>query len=83
MFRLITYYRVRRSEGTETGELAHSRNKRGILDAAFEFSLEVPGVDWRKTVGSTQLGAAFGVIMLNNFDLRICKMFFLFRAVDY
>lgn len=46
------------------------RSKRSIWDGLY-FRLEAPSVDWRKLLGSTDIGASFGVIMLNLLDLAV------------
>lgn len=46
------------------------RSRRSIWDGLY-FRLEAPSVDWRKLLGSTDIGASFGVIMMNLLDLSI------------
>ena len=53
----------------------HSRrSKRSIWDGLY-FRLEAPSIDWRKLLGSTDIGASFGVIMMNLLDLSIGKVY--------
>ena len=56
--------------GTEVDIQVHHRSKRGFWEG-LEFQLSTPSVDWRKKVGTTALGASFGVIMENYLDLKI------------
>ncbi|KAK3101652.1 hypothetical protein FSP39_005219 [Pinctada imbricata] len=51
----------------------HHRSKRGFWDGV-EFRLEAPSVDWRKILGSEDIGASFGVIMINLLDLKIAPL---------
>jgi hypothetical protein len=48
----------------------HLRSRRSVWDG-LKFRLEAPSVDWRKHIGSSSIGASFGVIMLNLLDLAI------------
>lgn len=48
----------------------HQRSRRSVWDG-LKFRLEAPSVDWRKHIGTTDIGASFGVIMLNFLDLGI------------
>ena len=48
-------------------------SKRGILSFEFKFKLEAPGVDWQKKIGSSAIGASFGIIMENLLDLRLSE----------
>lgn len=57
----------------------HQRSRRSVWDG-LKFKLEAPSVDWRKHIGSSALGASFGVIMLNLLDLAIGNLYELFCA---
>ncbi|KAL5015117.1 hypothetical protein ScPMuIL_009387 [Solemya velum] len=48
----------------------HHRGKRALFDG-IKFDLVAPGVDWRKMIGSTTIGASFGVVMENGLHLKI------------
>ncbi|KAL3873935.1 hypothetical protein ACJMK2_037012, partial [Sinanodonta woodiana] len=50
---------------------SHPMSKRGILDEGLKFRLEAPSVDWQKRIGTSDIGASFGLIMVNLFDLKI------------
>lgn len=50
----------------------HQRSRRSVWDG-LKFRLEAPSVDWRKHIGTTDIGASFGVIMMNLLDLAIGK----------
>ncbi|XP_070574642.1 uncharacterized protein [Ptychodera flava] len=47
-----------------------SRRRRNIFDG-IQFNLATPEVDWRKNVGSKDIGAKLGLVMKNEFDLDI------------
>ncbi|KAK3589057.1 hypothetical protein CHS0354_008707 [Potamilus streckersoni] len=49
----------------------HPISERGILDEGLKFRLEAPSVDWQKRLGTNDIGASFGLIMVNLFDLKI------------
>uniref|UniRef100_A0A8W8J8B9 Vitellogenin domain-containing protein n=1 Tax=Magallana gigas TaxID=29159 RepID=A0A8W8J8B9_MAGGI len=49
---------------------SHQRSRRSVWDG-LKFRLEAPSVDWRKHIGTTDIGASFGVIMMNLLDLAI------------
>lgn len=51
---------------------SHQRSRRSVWDG-LKFRLEAPSVDWRKHIGTTDIGASFGVIMMNLLDLAIGK----------
>lgn len=59
-------------DGVDVIDLAsiHERSRRSVWDG-LKFRLEAPSVDWRKHIGTTDIGASFGVIMLNFLDLGI------------
>ncbi|XP_053390116.1 uncharacterized protein LOC128553035, partial [Mercenaria mercenaria] len=59
------------STGDGTGLARAGISKRSILDAELAFRLEAPGVDWRKQIGSSSIGASFGLIMENLLDLKM------------
>lgn len=48
----------------------NQRAKRGFFDG-LHFRLQAPGVDWRKLLGSEDVGASFGIIIENYLDLKI------------
>ncbi|XP_048250793.1 uncharacterized protein LOC124111176 [Haliotis rufescens] len=50
------------------------RHKRGILDETIEFLLQAPGVNWKKLLGSTKIGASFGVNLENLLDFKIAPL---------
>ncbi|XP_066300826.1 uncharacterized protein [Branchiostoma lanceolatum] len=52
------------------------RTKRGLSDRwkGISFLLEAPGVDWKKIIGSSTIGASFGVIVRNRLDLAIAPI---------
>jgi hypothetical protein len=58
---------------------AARRSKRSIWEGLY-FRLEAPSVDWRKLLGSTDIGASFGVIMMNLLDLSIGRTHFTFSS---
>ncbi|XP_048258717.1 uncharacterized protein LOC124137708 isoform X1 [Haliotis rufescens] len=49
----------------------HDRHKRGLFDERIEFKLASPSVDWKKMLGSTTIGASFGLIINNALDFKI------------
>ncbi|XP_046562967.1 uncharacterized protein LOC124271858 [Haliotis rubra] len=49
---------------------AHDRHRRGIFDK-LKFTLASPDVDWVKMIGSTTIGASFGLTMSNALDFQI------------
>lgn len=52
----------------------HLRKKRGFFEdfmKGFSFRIEPPGVDFRKMLGSKDVGASFGVIIKNNVYLKV------------
>ncbi|XP_019618168.1 PREDICTED: uncharacterized protein LOC109465393 [Branchiostoma belcheri] len=59
--------------GLETND--HSRLKRNILNDIlnfkFEFKLKLPGIEWKKQIGSDKVGASFGLTIRNVMDLFI------------
>ncbi|XP_053398133.1 uncharacterized protein LOC128556594 [Mercenaria mercenaria] len=59
------------SIGGNTGLAHEGISRRSILDTALEFRLEAPGVDWRKQLGSSAIGASFGIVMENLLDLHM------------
>ncbi|XP_062579219.1 uncharacterized protein LOC134241150, partial [Saccostrea cucullata] len=48
----------------------HQRSRRNVWEGHY-FRLEAPGVDWRKTLGTQDIGASFGVIMINFLNLAV------------
>jgi hypothetical protein len=50
-------------------------NKRSLekLLCALSFIIEVPGVNWKKEVGSKAMGASIGIILRNYFLLDMSK----------
>eukprot|EP00058_Branchiostoma_floridae_P013161 XP_002598649.1 hypothetical protein BRAFLDRAFT_118374 [Branchiostoma floridae] len=60
--------------GLETND--RSRLKRGFLDDLlnfkFDFKLKLPGIEWKKMIGSEKVGASFGLTIRNIMDLSIC-----------
>ncbi|KAK6174798.1 hypothetical protein SNE40_013376 [Patella caerulea] len=52
----------------------HSRHRRGFLDKGFEFVLKSPSIDWKKMLGSTKIGASFGILVKNLLDLKISAL---------
>ncbi|XP_067658326.1 uncharacterized protein [Haliotis asinina] len=51
----------------------HHRDKRSVEDfinKKWEYNLKSPSVDWQKMIGSTKIGAAFGLIIKNELDLK-------------
>ncbi|CAH1249045.1 SELE [Branchiostoma lanceolatum] len=59
--------------GLETND--RSRLKRSFLDDLlnfkFDFKLKLPGIEWKKQIGSDKVGAAFGLTIRNVMDLSI------------
>ncbi|XP_078620549.1 uncharacterized protein LOC144887293 isoform X2 [Branchiostoma floridae x Branchiostoma japonicum] len=59
--------------GLETND--RSRLKRGFLDDLlnfkFDFKLKLPGIEWKKMIGSEKVGASFGLTIRNIMDLSI------------
>ncbi|XP_076116682.1 uncharacterized protein LOC143084161 [Mytilus galloprovincialis] len=51
----------------------NQRAKRGFFDG-LHFRLQAPGVDWRKLLGSEDVGASFGIIIENYLDLKIAPL---------
>ncbi|CAH1277632.1 Hypp9725 [Branchiostoma lanceolatum] len=56
----------------------HLRKRRGVMEdvldvltGGIQFELKLPGVEWHRKIGSDDIGAEFGLIMKNNFDLDI------------
>ncbi|XP_062593831.1 uncharacterized protein LOC134255325, partial [Saccostrea cucullata] len=49
------------------------RTRRSVWDG-ISFRLEVPEVDWRKELGTSDIGASFGVIMFNSLDVAIAPI---------
>lgn len=49
----------------------HHRSRRSFSSDTTEYRLKSPTVEWRKMVGSTSIGASFGVTMANLMDLKI------------
>lgn len=60
-------------------ESGHLRSRRSVWDG-LKFRLEAPSVDWRKFIGTSAIGASFGLIMMNLLDLQIGNyIFFVMR----
>ena len=60
---------------TETGlRVKKSIFDNEIFDKEFELFIQAPGIDWRKQIGSKDIGATFGLIVENLLKLRICKI---------
>eukprot|EP00058_Branchiostoma_floridae_P000530 XP_002586018.1 hypothetical protein BRAFLDRAFT_110184 [Branchiostoma floridae] len=56
----------------------HLRKRRGVVEdvldsliQGIQFELKLPGVEWHRKIGSDKIGAEFGLIMKNTFDLDI------------
>ena len=47
----------------------HIRNKRSSPNQRFK--IHATNVDWRKMIGSPDVGASFGVVLKNTLDLKI------------
>ena len=41
----------------------------------FDKEFALPGVDWVKNVGITEIGAQFGIKLVNRMHLHLCKSF--------
>jgi hypothetical protein len=54
------------------------RTKRGFFEG-LHFRLQAPGIDWRKMLGTEDIGASFGIIIQNYLDLQI-GMFYLINS---
>ncbi|XP_076086954.1 uncharacterized protein LOC143057528 [Mytilus galloprovincialis] len=65
--------RYRRSILSEQNLVPHSIEKRGFFEG-YDFTLEVPSIDWRKLLGTSRLGASFGFNMVNFLALRIAPL---------
>ncbi|VDI25865.1 Hypothetical predicted protein, partial [Mytilus galloprovincialis] len=55
----------------------HLRKKRGFFEdfmKGFNFKIEPPGVDFRKMLGSKDIGASFGIIIKNNMYLKVAPL---------
>ena len=52
-------------------ESDHQRSQRSVWEMGLKFRLEAPSVDWRKYIGTSAIGASFGLIMMNLLDLQI------------
>ncbi|XP_035662464.1 uncharacterized protein LOC118406510 [Branchiostoma floridae] len=57
-------------------DLGHSRGKRGLADLfdPILFKLQSPACDWKKIIGSEDIGASFGLIIKNGLDLNIAPL---------
>ncbi|KAI8507105.1 hypothetical protein Bbelb_155440 [Branchiostoma belcheri] len=55
------------------------RTKRGFFEG-ITFLLSAPGVDWKRIIGSSTIGASFGVIVQNGLDLKIAPLSGHFKA---
>ncbi|CAG2211662.1 unnamed protein product [Mytilus edulis] len=51
----------------------HRRQKRSFFEG-LQFKLQAPSVDWRKVLGSSNLGGSFGFIMSNYLALKIAPL---------
>ncbi|XP_052083601.1 uncharacterized protein LOC127720901 [Mytilus californianus] len=51
----------------------HRREKRSFFEG-LQFKLQAPSVDWRKVLGSSNLGGSFGFIMSNYLALKIAPL---------
>ncbi|CAC5401161.1 unnamed protein product [Mytilus coruscus] len=51
----------------------HNIEKRSFFDG-LQFRLEAPSVDWRRVLGSTDIGGSFGFIMSNYLALKIAPL---------
>ncbi|XP_035668224.1 uncharacterized protein LOC118410558 isoform X2 [Branchiostoma floridae] len=52
----------------------HVRQRRGLLEAisrGIQFHLKLPGIDWQKRIGTSNIGAEFGLVVKNELDLDI------------
>ncbi|XP_019616817.1 PREDICTED: uncharacterized protein LOC109464305 [Branchiostoma belcheri] len=55
------------------------RTKRGFFED-ITFLLSAPGVDWKRIIGSSTIGASFGVTVKNGLDLKIAPLSGHFKA---
>ncbi|KAI8516766.1 hypothetical protein Bbelb_053470 [Branchiostoma belcheri] len=66
------------SLSTAMSQNPHLRKRRGFvgevvhaLTEGIQFEMKLPGVDWKRKIGTDSIGAEFGLIMKNKFDLDI------------
>ncbi|KAK3612510.1 hypothetical protein CHS0354_024481 [Potamilus streckersoni] len=55
----------------------HHRDRRSLMNFMklnLHFHLEAPGVDWRKELGTKDMGASFGIILKNMLDIKIAPL---------
>ena len=70
----LFHYGKHRSDKDNTSEPElHSRHRRNFLGKSVDFKLELPGVEWIKRIGTKDIGGSFGVILINNMALKVCK----------
>lgn len=63
----------------------HPRMKRGLFDdfmQGFQFKLKLPGVIWKKDLGSEDVGASFGIIVDNYIHLKAGRYFYCPVPID-
>ncbi|XP_071145135.1 uncharacterized protein [Mytilus edulis] len=65
--------RYRRSILSEQNLEPHSIEKRGFFEG-LEFQLEAPSVDWRRELGTSNIGGSFGLTMVNWLALKIAPL---------
>ena len=53
-----------------TALATHHRGRRALFEDFF-FKLESPGVEWQKVLGSTKIGASFGLTIRNALDIKV------------
>lgn len=73
------FYRDNQTLSTDTAFLEDhikSRRKRGIFSKKWNFDLEAPSINWQKHTGSQDIGASFGVVMINFLKLQIGECIF-------
>ena len=51
----------------------HRRSASNPFDQVLNYNLAAPSVDWKNVIGSKDIGASFGVIMINFMALKVCK----------
>ena len=66
------------SKSNTVGPHTHAKHRRSAsnpFEHVLNYNLAAPSVDWKKMLGSKDIGASFGVIMINFMALKVCKYY--------
>ena len=75
VYRLSETSKSKRDTNGPHTHAIHRRSASNPFENVLNYNLAAPSVDWKKLLGSKDIGASFGVIMINFMALKVCKYY--------